>query len=236
MVRDELKMAESTLIARDEIGNKSVVSGKEMSIEAALVLDCLDMDILIVSSDFKIIFANAAFLEKVEKKKEEVLGNYCYSVTHHRDSPCEPPNDPCPIKKVIETGQPSIEVHTHFNSENKSFLENVTATPLTNKNGSLGFLHIAIPVKDEIKITDEMNKALEKTQEILAVVELYQEQMMELKEKTNKLEATKKQLQSKLDDLVKFKSVVVGRELKMIELKERIAELEKKMGIFHDNK
>jgi len=220
-------MVESTLIAREEIGNMGVVSGKEMNIEAALVLDCLDTDILIVSSDFKVIFANASFLEKVKKKKEEVLGNYCYSVTHHRDSPCEPPNDPCPIKKVIETGEPSIEVHTHLNSENKNFLVNVIAAPLMNKKESLGFLHISIPVKDEIKITDEMNKALEKTQEILAVVELYQEQVIELKDKTKKLEETKKQLESKLDELVKFKSVVVGRELKMIELKERIKELEK---------
>jgi hypothetical protein len=228
-------MAESTLITREEIENMSVVSGKEMTIESALVLDCLDMDILIISSDFKVIFANSAFLEKVKKKKEEVIGNYCYSVTHHRNSPCEPPNDPCPIKKVIETGQTSIEVHTHFNSENKNFRVNVIAAPLMNKNESLGFLHIAIPVKDEVKITDEINKALEKTQEVLTVVELYQEQMVELKEKTKKLEETKKQLQSKLDDLVKFKSVVVGRELKMIELKERIAELEKKMGISHEN-
>jgi hypothetical protein len=229
-------MAESTLIAGEEIGNMDVVNGKEINIEAALVLDCLDMDILIVSSDLKVIFANSSFLEKVKKKKEEVIGNYCYSVTHHRDSPCEPPNDPCPIKKVIETGQPSIEVHTHYNSENKNFLVNVIAAPLMIKKESIGFLHIAIPVKDEIKITDEINKALEKTQEVLIVVELYQEQVMELKEKTKKLNETKEQLESKLDDLVKFKSVVVGRELKMIELKERITELEKKLGIFHDNK
>ena len=229
-------MAESTLIAREEIGNMDVISGKEIDIEAGLVLDCLDMDILIVSSDFKIIFANYSFLEKVKKKKEEVIGDYCYRATHHRESPCEPPNDPCPIKKVIETGQPSIEVHTHLTDENKEFLVNVIAAPVMIKKESLGFLHIAIPVKDEIKITDEMNKALEKTQEILAVVELYQEQVMELKEKTKKLEETKKQLESKLDELVKFKSVVVGRELRMIELKERVKELEKKFGIFHDNK
>ncbi len=229
-------MTESTLVTREEVGNMDVVSGEEMDIEAALVLDCLDIDILIVSSDFKVIFANASFLEKVKKKKEEVIGDYCYSVTHHRGSPCEPPNDPCPIKKVIETGQPSIEVHTHFNTENKSFLVNVIAAPMMNKKESLGFLHIAIPVDDEIKITDEMNKALEKTQEILVAVELYQEQVMELKEKTKKLEETKKQLESKLEELVKFKRVVVGRELKMLELKERIKELETKLEIFHDNK
>ena len=49
---------------------------------------------------------------------------------------------------------------------------------------------------------------------------LYQEQLKEIKEKT------KKELEEKIGRLEKFNKLTVGRELRIIELKEKIQELE----------
>ena len=67
------------------------------------------------------------------------------------------------------------------------------------------------------------------------------EMMREIKQKTAELEKTKvgleeevtrrtKELQGKVLELARFNKVAVGRELKMVELKEEIAQLKKQLG------
>ena len=137
-------------------------SNNELKLEAGLVLDCLDEQITIISKDFKILFANAMFLQKVGKKKDEVIGKFCYEITHKRSSICEPPNDPCPIITMQRTHQPSIEIHTHFDTENKSFLVNVVAAPIIQNNICIGYLHMAKASKSNQKQEAEMDLALKK--------------------------------------------------------------------------
>jgi HAMP domain-containing protein len=52
---------------------------------------------------------------------------------------------------------------------------------------------------------------------------------IQIKEYINKVQKSEKQLQSKVEELEKFNKMVVGRELKMIELKKRVRELEDKL-------
>lgn len=194
-------------------------------VEAELVLDCLDFDILLVTKDFKILFANKSFLNRLALQKNEVFGHYCYKISHHSDDPCTPPTDPCPILEVIETGKAAVEMHTHFNKENKEVFVNVTAAPLQSGKEAC-FLHITLPAREGIDKEENMKQALEKTMDVLGVVALYQQQMTEIRKKTEVLEATKRELEEKVQALENFNKVAVGRELKMVELKAEIKELE----------
>ena len=201
---------------------------KSISIESALVLDCLEMDILIISTDYKILFANAAFLNRLGLSKEAVEGSYCYSVTHHCQTPCEAPNDICPLARITKEVKSAVEVHIHFDKNNQKFLVNVAAA-LVLLEDTQCFLHVTLPVKEKTKLTTEMSEALKKVQNILKVIEMYQRQVLEIKKEAVKLEETKKDLEVKIIDLEKFNKLTVGRELKMRELKEKIKELETKL-------
>ena len=79
-------------------------------------------------------------------------------------------------------------------------------------------------------MTADTEAALNKTLDVLQVVNLYQRQMSEIKEEKYLLEKTKKDLESKIEELEKFNTLVVGRELKMIELKKKIEELENNLS------
>ena len=216
-------MSTNTQIQSDSVG---LGADKRLKIEAELVLDCLDQEILVISKDFEILFANAMFLQKVGRDKEEVLGKFCYKITHNRTSQCELPEDPCPIAKLAQTNQIAIEVHTHLDKEGQEFFVNVVAAPIMQGESCIGYLHLAMPVEDKALQKSGMDTALRRARDILNVANLYQKQMTELKENAEEIKKTKEQLEKKIAELEKFNIFTTDRELKMIELKKRIRELE----------
>jgi len=117
--------------------------------------------ILVVTKDFKIIWANEVSLRMAGCKMEELVGNYCYKATHHSESPCQPPHDICPVREVINTGNPVTVTHTHFDKEgNKLFVEE-SAYPVKDEKGEIiQFVHLCRDVTER-KRAEEMLGASE---------------------------------------------------------------------------
>lgn len=198
-----------------------------IKIESEVVLDCLDFDILVVSADLRILFANKSFLKKEGLKAGDVVGRHCYEISHHLNSPCQPPLDPCPIEEVKTTGLPAVKIHTHQTKNNQALKVNVIATPIEEHGQKIGFLHISLPVREGADNAANTKEALEKTLDVLRVIRLYQEQVEQIREKTKSLEETKTELEGKIEELERFTKAAVGREMRMIELKQKIKNLEK---------
>ncbi len=70
--------------------------------EKKAVLDSLLEHVIYQDREMKILWANKAACESVSKKREDLLGRYCYEVWADRRSPC----DDCPITKARDTEQP----------------------------------------------------------------------------------------------------------------------------------
>lgn len=93
--------------------------------------------------------------------------------------------------------------------------------------GNLGY-HIDVKSRDEMgelasafnQMTIDLKGSREKLEEYSKTLE------KQVTERTKELERSKKELESKLDELERFSKLSVGRELKMIELKKRVKELE----------
>jgi len=103
--------------------------------------------------------------------------------------------------------------------------------------GNLDY-RIGLKSKDEIgqlaKAFDLMTEELKKSRDKL---EQYSKKLEEkVKDRTRELEEAKKQLEKKVRDLEKFTRLATGRELKMIELKKRIKELEDEIKYLRSKK
>jgi two-component system NtrC family sensor kinase len=111
-------------------GSKKVVKDPQ-----TLILEGIDEQILLLSRDRRIIWANEKAIGDLGLKREDVIEKHCYEVTHHRNTPCGPPNEVCPIRESLETHAPATKTHTHFSPRgNKSYFE-VTVYPVKDKSG-----------------------------------------------------------------------------------------------------
>lgn len=79
-----------------------------------IIIESLDHPFYVIDANTYVVkLANRAtgFKERKEKAK-------CYELTHNREAPCAGDDgDPCLIARVVETGEPQIAIHTHYNPE-----------------------------------------------------------------------------------------------------------------------
>jgi PAS domain S-box-containing protein len=87
---------------------------KETNQYVRAMIDSLEDELLVIDQDYRIIEANEAVLRRHGKKRHEVIGQYCYNVSHGLPELCHPPHHECPLKAVWENGRPAHVTHLHL--------------------------------------------------------------------------------------------------------------------------
>ncbi len=114
------------------------------------VLHSLNDEVIIIDTvDFKILDANASFLNAYQLTAEAVIGRTCHEVTHHRTEMCTPPDDSCPLLETLSTGKFAVVEHTHRDeSGNKLYVE-VSTTPIRALDGRISqIVHISKDISE----------------------------------------------------------------------------------------
>lgn len=101
---------------------------------------------------FKIVGANQIFFEQLGLREVEVIGKPCYEITHHRDSPCTPPEDMCPLLETLDTGKHSVFEHVHYQKDGGKVYVEVSASPIEDENGKvIQVVHVARDITERKK-------------------------------------------------------------------------------------
>jgi transcriptional regulator with PAS, ATPase and Fis domain len=62
-------------------------------------------EVVVIDKNYRIVYANRKYIEDVGcKNPSEVVGHFCYKVSHHQDEPCEDTCHPCPLREIEKTG------------------------------------------------------------------------------------------------------------------------------------
>lgn len=127
--------------------------------------------ILLLSKDYKVLWANDAALRQTGLAMNELIGNYCYKATHGRETICESPHDPCPVCELLETGEPRTEVHEHVDKSGGKMIVEVSAYPVRDVTGDIvRFVHIAKDITERNKLEQEREKLISELQDALAEI------------------------------------------------------------------
>jgi len=100
------------------------------------MVDSVEDELLVIDSEYRIQFANAAVRRTLRKGGKRPIGRLCYEVLHERDRPCNAPLWDCPLTAVLRSGGISTTVHPVRNLEADRYLK-VTMYPLHDSHGNI---------------------------------------------------------------------------------------------------
>jgi PAS domain S-box-containing protein len=122
-------------------------------------------DILLLSKDLKILWANKTAMEKSIHDNEKILGNYCYKAIHHQENPSKCASELCPVRELQKTGKPSVLIHDHFDEMGNKFFVEVTAYPIKGEKGEIDqFIHVSKDITKRKQNEKELIEARDRLQ------------------------------------------------------------------------
>jgi signal transduction histidine kinase len=95
--------------------------------------------IVILNTDFEIVETNDPYLKAVSKSKEDVIGGYCYEISHGFRVPCSSsrPDMKCPLVETLRTGRSAHVIHEHPEPGGHFKFCNLVTYPLRDQDGEI---------------------------------------------------------------------------------------------------
>jgi len=100
-------------------------------------LDGLPEPRIVMSADYRIIAANAAYTREFGGSRE-LAGRSCYEVSHHFDLPCDQAGESCPLKLSLDSGEPQRVLHLHHTARGEEHVA-VETVPIRDENGDIAY-------------------------------------------------------------------------------------------------
>lgn len=113
-------------------------------------------EVLVIAKDYRIVDANDTLLNRTGLKSEEIIGRYCYEITHHRNIPCTGTDHPCPLVETLTTGKPSQSTHTHFGHDNAELYYSISCYPIFEKGEVVGVVEMSRNITRDINYQKNM--------------------------------------------------------------------------------
>ncbi len=104
------------------------------------IIDSLPAPFVIIDREYTIIAANRAYLEHYGVAAGDVLGRYCYEVSHHASAPCSQHGEQCPLEEVFSTGKPCQVTHVHYDKDGNEEYVQLQAVPIVDDNGEVMYM------------------------------------------------------------------------------------------------
>ncbi len=129
-----------------------------------------------IDRDYRIISINPKFQDYYEKNGYSVLGQFCYQVTHGKESPCRDLEHPCPFAKVFTDGESVITEHIHTDMNGENIIVELSCFPLFDTAGNVtSMIEIAHDVTQRRDVEEKLSiftKAIEQSPSVVVITDL----------------------------------------------------------------
>ncbi|MDZ7663190.1 sigma-54 interaction domain-containing protein [Thiohalophilus sp.] len=108
------------------------------------LIDVFPEPFVIIGRDYRIQAANRHYLDQYRASEDQVVGSFCYKVSHHSDTPCRNHGEHCPLDEVFRTRRATHVIHVHYDSEGNEENVQLQATPILDNEGNVVAMSEAI--------------------------------------------------------------------------------------------
>ena len=127
------------------------------------LLDGIADPVMVIAPDYRITHMNEATKQNI---KSEYIADLhepkCYEVSHHRSSPCDGEEHPCPLAQVIESQKRATVVHTHPDPKGQPKQVELIANPFFDDNHRFqGIIETARDITEYIRTQEKLQEQTE---------------------------------------------------------------------------
>lgn len=102
------------------------------------IINILPDPFVVIDRDYRIIAANGQYRKRYGfLNGEDVVGRFCYEVSHRVDAPCSQHGEHCPLETVFGTAQPTQVMHVHYDMHGHEEYVQLQSTPLLDDHGNV---------------------------------------------------------------------------------------------------
>lgn len=125
-----------------------------------LVIDGVHDAIMVMGVDYNIRLMNEAARASINPEfVADIHHPKCYEVFHRRNTPCDEEDFSCPMRQVIESGQPATVVHNHPGPDGKLSHVELIATPLREEDGTIcGIIETARDISGHLSAQQQLEE------------------------------------------------------------------------------
>ncbi len=122
------------------------------------LVDAIPDGIRIIDPEYRVILANSAYRTQLGLGPGDREPDTCFRATHRRDTPCPRTLLSCPLRDVIETGEPLRVVHQHQRLDGSKLDVEIYAAPLQVFRGGGSRMLVVESIRDlgkQVKFSHE---------------------------------------------------------------------------------
>ena len=124
------------------------------------ILATVDEGFIVVGRDYRILSANKAFCDMVQSSADQVVGRFCYKVSHRIDHPCFDFGEECAVRRTFETGRLHFANHTHKNAAGENQYVELKSFPVVDASGTVvSAIETITDVTEKRKLEEQLRQA-----------------------------------------------------------------------------
>ena len=90
---------------------------------------------VLIDAQYRIVGANRAYCKNYGVQKTDVIGHFCYQISHRSSVPCHQNGEDCPHQTVFRTAAAYDVIHTHFDVRHRPEYVRIKGYPIVGRKG-----------------------------------------------------------------------------------------------------
>jgi two-component system, NtrC family, sensor kinase len=118
--------------------------------------ELIQENVMIISPSYEILDVNETLLKRQGLTRGEVIGRTCFEISHHRNTPCEGENHPCPLIETSQTKKPSQTTHIHLDKDGRELFYSISCYPIFEKGEIVSLVEVSRDITKDINLQKMM--------------------------------------------------------------------------------